>query len=300
MHRPRTLPALALLASAAVLLTGCVDNSASSQSGPSSSAVASGEQDKAAVALLPDSVKSSGHLTIGTDATYAPNEYKDAEGKPTGWEIELADAMAARLGLTTKYEIAKFDNILPGILGGKYDLGLSSFFDTKEREKQVDMVDYYTAGIQWATPAGKPIDPDNACGMKVAAQNGTTQALEDLPAKSTACTDAGKPAIDILGFDTQDEASSNVILGRAHAMTADSPVVQYAVKQSAGKLELAGDVYDVFFYGMPVAKGDDSVAKALQASLQSLMDDGTYGSILAKWGVEPGAIDKIGINQADR
>jgi polar amino acid transport system substrate-binding protein len=300
LHISRTLPVLAFLASAAVLLTGCVDNSASGQSGPSSSTTASAEADSAAVALLPDSIKSAGHLRIGTDATYAPNEYKDAEGKPIGWEIELADAMAARLGLTTKYEIAKFDNILPGILGGKYDLGLSSFFDTKEREKQVDMVDYYSAGIQWATPTGKSVDPNNACGMKVAAQNGTTQALDDLPAKSKACTDAGKPAIDILGFDTQDEASSNVVLGRAQAMTADSPVIQYAVKQSGGKLELAGDVYDVFFYGMPVAKGGDSVAKALQASLQSLMHDGSYGRILAKWGVEPGAVDKIGINQADR
>ncbi|MGO4690314.1 ABC transporter substrate-binding protein [Glaciibacter sp. 2TAF33] len=298
MRIPRTLPTLAFLASAAVLLTGCVDNSAAGQQ--DSSAAANVKQDQAAVALLPDSVKTAGVLTIGTDATYAPNEYKDANGDPIGWEVELADAMAAKLGLTTKYEVAKFDNILPGILGGKYDLGLSSFFDTQEREKQVDMVDYYTAGIQWATPAGKSVDPNNACGVKVAAQNGTTQALEDLPAKSKACTDAGKPAIDILGFDTQDEASNNVVLGRADAMTADSPVIQYAVKQSGGKLELAGDVYDVFFYGMPVAKGSDSVAKALQASLQSLLDDGTYLKILSKWGVEPGAIDTIGLNQADR
>jgi polar amino acid transport system substrate-binding protein len=299
MHRPRALTILALLACASVLLTGCVDNSASGQTAPASSATANIEQDEAAAALLPDSVKSAGVLTIGIDATYAPNEYKDAEGKPIGWEVELADAMAAKLGLTTKYEIAKFDNILPAILGGKYQLGLSSFFDTVEREKQVDMVDYYTAGIQWATPVGKTIDPDSACGLKVAAQNGTTQALEDLPAKSKACTDAGKPAIEILGFDTQDEASNNVILGRAEAMTADSPVIQYAVKQSKNKLALAGDLYDVFFYGMPVAKGPDSIAKALQAALQSLMDDGTYLDILTKWGVELGAIDKIGLNRAE-
>jgi polar amino acid transport system substrate-binding protein len=237
-------------------------------------------------------------LQIGTDATYAPNEFKDADGNPIGWEIELADAMAAKLGLTTEYNIAKFDNIIPGITGGKYDVGLSSFFDTKERQQQVDMVDYYTAGIQWAVPAGKPVDPDDACGLKVAVQNGTTQALDDVPAKSKACEDAGKPAIEMLGYDTQDDATAAVALGRADAMTADSPVIQYAVKQSDGKLEVSGDIYSVFLYGMPIEKDRETLGEALQASLTALQADGTYTEILEKWGVEGGAIDEITLNGA--
>ena len=206
--------------------------------------------------------------------------------------------MAARLGLTTKYNIAKFDNIIPSITGGKYDVGLSSFFDTKERQQQVDMIDYYTAGIQWATLAGETVNPDDACGLKVAVQNGTTQALDDVPAKSQACVDAGKPAIEMLGYDTQDEATAALTLGRADAMTADSPVIQYAVKESDGKLELSGDVYSVFLYGMPIQKDRGTLAEALQASLQSMRDDGTYPDILSKWGVEDGAIDAIDINGA--
>ncbi|MGG7465407.1 MULTISPECIES: ABC transporter substrate-binding protein [unclassified Plantibacter] len=294
--RTRYLLPAALVASAALLLTGCVNNEvATPTSGGSAGAVS---VDKAAAALLPDDVTKAGKLIIGTDASYAPNEFKDADGNPIGWEIELADAMAAKLGLTTDYQVAKFDNIIPSITGGKYDVGLSSFFDTKERQQQVDMIDYYTAGIQWAAPKGKTVDPDNACGLKVAVQNGTTEALEDVPAKSQACVDAGKPAIQALGYDTQDEATAAVTLGRADAMSADSPVVQYAVQQSKDKLELSGDVYSTFLYGMPIKKDRGDLAKALQTALQSLQDDGTYTKILAKWGVESGAIPKIDVNGA--
>ena len=294
------LAPIAVLASAALLLSGCVNNTPAT---PGGSAAPGGEttsvtKDDEAAALLPEEIVSAGKLVIGTDATYAPNEYKDAEGNPVGWEIELADAMAAKLGLTTEYNIAKFDNIIPSITGGKYDLGLSSFFDTKERQQQVDMIDYYTAGIQWAAAAGATVDPDDACGLKLAVQNGTTEALDDGPAKSEACVAAGKPPIELLGYDTQDDATAAVTLGRADAMSADSPVTQYAVAQSGGKLETMGDVYSVFLYGMPIAKDRGTLGEALQDALQSLMDDGTYTSILEKWGVEQGAIDTIDINGA--
>ncbi len=293
----KSLAPLALLASAALLLTGCVNNETPSPGSSGSAAAVTVEKDDAAAKLLPEDVASSGKLVVGTDATYAPNEFKDADGNPTGWEIELADAMAAKLGLKTEYTISKFDNIIPGITGGKYDVGVSSFFDTVERQQQVDMIDYYTAGIQWAAPKGKTVDPDNACGLKLAVQNGTTEALDDGPAKSEACVAAGKPAIELLGYDTQDDATAAVALGRADALSADSPVTQYAVAQSDGKLETSGDVYSVFLYGMPIAK-DSGLGEALKASLQSLMDDGTYTEILKKWGVDQGAIDAIDINGA--
>lgn len=296
--RIKALAPVALLASAALVLTGCVNNAPTGSDSGGTSAASSIAKDEAAAKLLPEKIASAGKLVIGTDATYAPNEFKDADGNPQGWEIELADAMAAKLGLTTQYQIAKFDNIIPSITGGKYDVGLSSFFDTKERQQQVDMIDYYTAGIQWAAPTGKTVDPDNACGLKLAVQNGTTEALDDGPAKSEACVAAGKPAIELLGYDTQDDATAAVTLGRADALSADSPVTQYAVAQSGGKLETAGEVYSVFLYGMPIAKDNGTLGEALQTALQSLMDDGTYTSILSKWGVEQGAIDKIDINGA--
>ena len=194
-----------------------------------------------------------------------------------------------------QYEIASFDKIIPSITGGTMDMGMSSFTDNAERQQQVDFVDYYEAGILWAAPAGATVDPDDACGLKVAVQATTYEHTDELPAKSQACTDAGKPAIEITPFDTQDAAANAVVLGQADAMSADSPVTLYAISQTDGKLEAAGDIFDSAPYGFPVQKGSE-LAAAVQAAMQSLVADGTYGDILAEWGVEAGAVDTIEIN----
>lgn len=294
MNTRRLLIPAAIASAAALLFTGCVDNTVE----PSAAPGGSGSDiavDEAAVALLPDEIKEAGVLVVGTDAAYPPNEYKDADGNPIGWDVDLVDALGAKLGLEIKYEIASFDKIIPSITGGTMDLGMSSFTDNAERQKQVDFVDYYSAGILWAAPAGKTVDPDDACGLKVAVQATTYEHTDELPAKSQACVDAGKPAIEITPFDTQDAAANAVVLGQADAMSADSPVTGYAIAQTDGKLEAAGEVFDSAPYGFPVEKGSE-LAAAVQAAMQSLVDDGTYGDILAEWGVEAGAVDTIEIN----
>ncbi|MGO4784489.1 ABC transporter substrate-binding protein [Cryobacterium sp. W22_MBD10_FK3] len=288
------LPAIAAVA--ALTLTGCVDNSAPAESGGESSAPAIAPDD-AAVALLPADIADSGTLIIGTDAAYPPNEYKNEAGEPIGWGIELAEGIAAKLGLQPEFQIAKFDNIIPSVTGGKVDIGESSFTDNIEREKQVDFVNYYTAGIQWASAKGKDVDPNNACGLKVAVQAGTTEDADEVPAKSDACVAAGKPPIEKLKFDTQDAASNAVVLGQADAMSADSPVTLYAIAQTEDKLQLAGETFDVAPYGIVVAK-DSELTKAVQAALQSMVDDGSYQAILDEWGVADGGIDEITINAA--
>jgi polar amino acid transport system substrate-binding protein len=288
------IPVFAVVA--ALALSGCVDNSA--PAGPAASGGTSTvTKDAAAAALLPDKIAKAGKIIVGMDPTYPPNEKKDANGQPIGWEVELMDAVAGKLGVKAVYAVAKFDNIIPSITGGKYDVGVSSFTDNTAREKVVDFVNYYTAGIQWAAPTGKTVDPDNACGLKVAVQATTFQDTDEVPAKSKACTDAGKPAIQAIKFDTQDQATNAVALGQADAMSADSPVTLYAIAQLKGKLQLAGKSFEVAPYGVAVNKGD-KIGKALQAALQSLVDDGTYKKILDKWGVADGGIDKITINAA--
>ena len=296
--RTRLVAAPALLAAAALLLTGCVDNT-STDAGSSPEPTTSIAADDAAVALLPADVKDSGTLIVGIDPTYPPNEFKDADGNPIGWGAELAEAIAAKLGLEVEFQVSKFDNIIPSITGGKADVGVSSFTDTVEREAQVDFVNYYEAGIMWASATGNDVDPENACGLKVAVQATTYEDTEEVPAKSDACVAAGKPAIDKLQFDTQDAATNAVALGQADAMSADSPVTLYAIAQTSGKLQLAGETFDVAPYGMVVGK-DAGLAEAIQAALQSLVDDGTYGEILDEWGVADGGVDTIEINAASK
>ena len=289
--------ALATAAAAALLLSGCVNNSTPSTG--SSTGASDVKKDDAAAALLPDSVTKAGKLVIGTDPTYAPNEYKDDAGNPIGWEIDLANAMAAKLGVTAEYQVSKFDNIIPSVTGSKADLGLSSFTDTTEREKQVDFVNYYSAGIQWASAKGKDVDPDNACGLKVAVQATTYEDTDEVPAKSKDCTDAGKPEIQKLQFDTQDAATNAVALGQADALSADSPVTLYAIAQTGDKLQLAGKTFDDAPYGI-VVKKDSKLVQAVQKALQSMVADGSYKKVLDKWGVADGGVSTIDVNLASK
>lgn len=293
MRARYALPALAALA--ALLLTGCVDNSAPADSdSPSAPAIA---KDDAAAELLPEEIAATGTLIVGTDAVYAPNEYKDESGQPIGWGIELANGIAAKFGLEVEYQVSTFDNIIPSLIGGKVNIGMSSFTDNVEREKQVDFANYYNAGILWASAAGADVDPDDACGLTVAVQATTIQDTIDVPTKSDACVAAGKKPIDKKKYDTQEAATNAVVLGQADALSADSPVALYAIEQTDGKLQPAGKTFDVAPYGIAVAK-DSGMAKAVQAALQSMVDDGSYAEILDRWGVTDGGLDTITINAA--
>lgn len=287
---------------AGLLLTGCVDNSAAESpagtgSGSDAAEAITVEKNEELAAMLPEEIKAAGVLNVGMANNYPPNEFKDPNGDPAGWSVDLTNALGQSLGLTVNFNIGTFDNIIPAVNGGKNDMGMSSFTDTAERQKQADFINYYSAGIQWASPQGKEVDPNNACGLKVAVQTTTYEDTHEVPAKSKNCTDAGKPAIEMFRYDTQDQATNALIIGQVDAMSADSPVTLYAISKSDGKLQTAGPASEVAPYGIPVAKGSE-LTPVLQKALQALIDDGTYTEILSKWGVESGGVDTAALNVA--
>lgn len=259
---------------------------------------APGAVDTEILPLVPDEAKADGMLTIGTDATYAPAEFLTAGGTtPTGFDVQLFDAVAARIGLRPRWVTAPFDGIIDGVVGGTYEIGVSSFTVNADRLAKADMVGYFTAGTQWATRAGNPrgVDPDNPCGRRVAVQRGTVQ-VDDLARRSRRCTAGRRPAVTVDQFAGQDEATAAVAAGRDDAMLADSPVLAYAVKQSRGTLELRGGIYDPAPYGFLIKKGQTQFAQALAAALRDLEQDGTYRTVLDTWGVSQGAISSFVVN----
>lgn len=289
--------AAVFVASGALALSGCSSSSDSTGGEGSPTAQAPAEKVDAIANTVPEAIKSSGKLIIGVNIPYAPNEFKDPEGKIVGFDVDLMNAISETLGLTPEYREADFAKIIPSIQGGTFNVGMSSFTDSKEREQQVDFVTYFSAGTLWAQPAGGDIDPENACGKRVAVQSTTVQETEELPARSKKCTDEGQPAIQIIPFDSQDAATNAVVLGQADAMSADSPVTLYAIKQTNGKLEQAGEVFDSAPYGWPVQKGSPLAQSLLQA-LEHLIETGKYKEIASNWGLEEGMIDKPVINGA--
>jgi polar amino acid transport system substrate-binding protein len=295
----RTIPRL-LAATTTVAL--CTLIGACGSSGDSAgTATPSGSQGAAAVssvtAALPPAIKKKGTLIVAADATYAPNEFIGKDGKTVeGMDADLAKAIAGAAGLKAEVKNATFDSIIPGLASNKYDLGMSSFTDTKEREKTVDFVTYFSAGTSFYVKAqGGPTVNTLAdlCGKTVAVEKGTTQQT-DAEAQSKKC---GSSKVTVLTFPDQNGANLALSSGRAQVGMADSPVAAYLVKQSNGQFKLVGQPYGTAPYGIAMPKGG-GMAPAIKAAMTHLIQDGEYMKILTKWGITDGAIKTPVINGA--
>ena len=301
---------VALALSAAMLFsTAACGTSEASNSGDSSDSsnattgydVSTIKKDDELAKLVPsgDLVK-EGELSAGMELSYAPAEFYAEDGKtPVGYDIDMTKAIAKTLGLKPNIVSSMFDTIIPSI-GSKYDLGITAMTITEERMQSVDFVSYYRAGSTWAVKKGNPnkVATSDLCGLKIAVQTGTTQE-EEVNAAAKRCKADGKSEVQILSNKLQTDVTTNVATGKADVFYADSPVAGYAIAQTEDTLEDLGEDVGVTKEAVAIKKGDSDTAKAVQASLQKLMYDVTYMSILKHWGVENGAIDKAEINPTD-
>ncbi|HEU0237757.1 MAG TPA: ABC transporter substrate-binding protein [Micromonosporaceae bacterium] len=295
LTRSRALISVVGTIAIAASLAACGSSNNSNAGGASTPTIAS-SVDPSLAAKVPAAIKSKGTILIGTDSTYAPSEFLAPDGKTVvGFDVDLFNAVAGKLGLKTQWQSANFSDIIPGVTSGKYDIGVSSFTINAERMQQVTMVSYFSAGTQWAQQAGGSVDPNNACGKKIAVQTGTVQ-VDDITARSKTCTTAGKPAIHIDQYQAQSDATNAVVTGKDDAMLADSPVSAYAVQKTNGQLALLGTIYESAPYGYVLPKNETDFGSAIASAVQALIADGTYNKILTKWGVQAGAITNPTVN----
>ncbi|MEU7788640.1 ABC transporter substrate-binding protein [Amycolatopsis sp. NPDC049159] len=309
MARGTQLKALALLPAFALvgLTVACgaggsgAGDVASSSAAPGASSGDTGAvaKDDALAALVPAAVKTDGKIVVGQDQSYPPNEFQDG-GKATGFDVDLGTAIGQVLGVQMEFQNSSFDGIIPGISAKKYEMGMSSFSINADRLQSVDMISYYSAGTSLAVLKGNPdgLKVDDLCGKKIAVQKGTTQ-VEDLDKKNAACTGGGKPAIEVTQLQAQTDVNLALTAKRVQGELADSPVIDYAVKQTNGLLESVGAPYDTAPYGIVLPKGSGDYGKAVQGAIQKLIDSGAYKKILDKWGLNAtGAVTKSEINPA--
>jgi polar amino acid transport system substrate-binding protein len=164
-------------------------------------------------------------------------------------------------------------------------------------EATVDFVTYFTAGTSFFTKKGGPsiASLTDLCGHSAAVEKGTTQA-DDANAQDATCKTAGKTGVTVLVFTDQNQTNLALQSGRADVSMADSPVAAYQVQQSNGQFVLSGSPYGTAPYGIALPKGN-GMTKPILDALNELIKDGVYQSILAKWGVQSGAITNPAVNQ---
>ena len=290
--------AVALLSAGAIVGCGSSSSSSSSAAGSSSSSSSSSASssassssagpgaDASVAALVPSAIKSKGTLTVAADASYAPNEFIGPDGHTVvGMDADLVKALAAVMGLKANVVNVTFDAIIPGLAAGKYDLGASSFTDTKAREKVVNFVDYFSAGESFYTKAsgGTSISTiADLCGKTVAVESTTTEQT-DAQTQSKKCKAAGKPAVNVIVFPNQNAANLALSSGRAQLGFADSPVAAYQVKKTNGQFKLVGPTFATAPYGLAIPK-KSGLDKAVLAALKVLIKNGSYTKILDQVG----------------
>ena len=301
-----SLAGLTVLALVVVLAAGCGGSSKKASSTTTSATttttggtISTPATDSTVAAQVPSKFKSK-TLVVAADATYAPNEFIGSNGKTVeGMDPDLGKALAAVMGIKVKVVNTSFDGIIPGLAAGKFDVGMSSFTDTKERQKTVDFVTYFQAGTSFYVKAsGGPTINSLAdlCGHSVGVERGTTQA-DDATAQSGKCKSAGKSGVKVAVYPDQNAANLAISSGRQQVGMADSPVAAYIGKQSNGQFKLTGKSYNTAPYGIAIPKGS-GLAKPFLSALKVLMSDGTYKAILTKWGIADGAITNPKINGA--
>lgn len=304
---------VAAIALACAALAGCGSSGSKSGSSSSSSAASvSSATDTSSPApaikavpavakLVPASIRSQGPLTVASDATYAPDEFFASDGKTIiGANVDILTAVAATMGMKVHFINEPFDGVIPGLQSGKYEIGSSSFTDTKAREKQVNFVDYYKAGQSFYTKrsGGTQIAGlAGTCGHTIAVEAGSIE-LTGLQAEAPKCKAQGKP-ISVLTFPDQNSVNLAVTSGRAQAAFADSTVADYEVKKFSGEFKLVGQAVAQEPCGFALPK-DSKLGPAIAAGVKVIMHDGLYEKLLKKWNVQSGAIpaSEVKINGA--
>jgi polar amino acid transport system substrate-binding protein len=259
------------------------------------------QPDPAVVALVPQSFKDKGELAVAMDLHYPPTTFLAEDNQtPIGLNPDIARLVAKKLDLKLKFVDTKFDTIIPGLDGGRYDFTATTMAKTEERLKVLDMIDYFKAGNSVAVPAGNPqkLTMENLCGKSIAVTQGSTGQLKRLPAlNEQTCTSKGQPAINAVTLPNIQEALIQLSSKRIDGVLYDTTSLGWAQKQQPDSFTLLGRVNvgssDLSAIGL---KKGSPLTPAMQAAIQSVLQTPEYKKSLETWGLESGAITDAKLN----
>lgn len=304
-RRRGTVGALAALGLVAMAGCGGDDDAAmtTTAAAPAATVAASGAAgvDKAAEALLPEAVRKKGKLVDGISSPNPPMEFQEpnaADDEFEGFDIDLAEAIADKLGLEVEYSNVDFQQLLPSLATGRVDMMLSGLSDLPERQQVADWVDYFRSGARFFTSTVKAAQLPDAkalCGKTVQVATGTSY-VQDVPKYSKQiCVGADPMKVLVVG-EGQADSKLQLQTGRAIAAVTGPESLGKLMQDEPGKWAPVGDIFADTLYGVAVKKGNKELLGAVEAAMKSLLADGTYGKLLAKWGLGDSAVKEVTIN----
>lgn len=248
---------------------------------------------------LPASIKAKGEIVVAIMPNYPPMDFKDpATNTLTGLDYDLGNALAERLGVKIKWQETGFEQMINALTTDRVDMVLSGMTDTAERQASVTFVDYFTSGPQFYTlQKNKDFNEiTDLCGKKVGTSRRTTFPAEIAEYSKANCEAAGKPAIVVIGTEGSADARAQLRQSRIDAAMQGSETLSYLKTQEKDMYKTVGLPISVQFTGLGVSKKKPELSEAVKVALQSMIDDGSYQTILKKWDLELGAIKTVTVN----
>jgi polar amino acid transport system substrate-binding protein len=251
--------------------------------------------DPAASKLVPADVRKRGTLVVADELTSPPIEFMASDNKtPIGFDVDIMRLIAAKLGLKLEIKNVKFDTIIPGLEGHRFDLTVSSMSATADRLKVLDMIDYFSNGSSIAVQYGNPdhLTADTLCGRSIAVQSGSVQQIVRLPELSkNTCESKGKPAIKAVTLPNVQDALTQVASRRIDGIFYDTPSLIWASTQQPKTFEVLKPQVNTSDNAVGPPK-NSPLTPAVQAALQSIIDSPKYKEALDRWGITAQGIDK--------
>jgi polar amino acid transport system substrate-binding protein len=256
---------------------------------------------------LPASIQQSKVINIGTSVAYPPYDYNTATN-PTviGFEPDLRAAIAKLLGVTFITHVVTFQELIPGIQAGRFQIAMDGISDTPSREKVVDFVDYGATGnvILVLTANKKGItNVDSLCGKSVGTAEGTEGGVTAADIDQI-CKSEGKPQVQNIIYPDSPDIQLALKAGRVFSQLEDTATGGYDALVSKGQITAipitkfhTGD-FSSDIFGVVVPKGQTQLEKALATAFNTIIANGTYASILKKWNVAALGVKKSIINSA--
>jgi polar amino acid transport system substrate-binding protein len=273
-------PALAALIAAAMAAPGYAD------------------PDPAAQALLPEANKASGKLNVVISLAYPPMEYTDAGSEELkGFDIDLARAIADRLGLTAEFQNVEFPQLIPQVVTGRSDMILTAFSDKVERQEQLDFIDYFNTGnVFYSTSDHKDAikDEKDLCGKTIAVATGTSWVTWAEEVGKSVCP--ADNLYNVIQIPTQAEHIMQIKQGRAQASVIGVEGLADLEINDPGAFYQIGQPGEPNPYGIAVEKSNTALRDAVLTALNGMLADGTYKEIIDRYHLGVGAVGEFVIN----
>lgn len=246
----------------------------------------------AAAVPPPAAIAQQGYVTFCSSLANPPREFMQ-DGKPSGSDIQIGEALARQMGVTVRWKQYLFDGLIPALQSQNCDAIVEEMFIKPERQQVIDQLPFAQSLNATVVPKGNPLGitgiNETESGRKVGVPRGDTYGML-MAEYNKKLAAAGKPPIQIVPVPSTDDMFNQLLAGTVDAAGATTTSAAYYIAKSNGRLQLGGDPFYPLQDGIGVRKGNAELSKALQQALANIMKDGTYQKIWKSWNLDSNAL----------